>query len=307
MVSRSQILALSLLLASSCKHDDDAKPESAEGAELQSSVLAGAPTATGGNVGLSMNSLLAHSGMPHVRFLPVPLVQESQDFSGGAAALRSLLMFWGDDLNEGTLVRLLKTDPHSGTSYHDVMQMLTAMNDPQKRKQMLAFADNTGATPKGVPASPPAVAPETFTIDLHAGLAKKTRKLSESNEANVPTDGMTTGELEAAIEAGHPVLVMLQAWGKPGGAANSTGYKDDSGHGHFVVAMGYDRTNFFFMDPATTGNYTYIPKNKLAERWHDVDTHQEGGKTVSETVRHFGLIFYRSKPAWDFDAITMLE
>jgi hypothetical protein len=302
MVSRPQILALSLLLAGGCKHDDDgAKPDS--GADLAPTApTAGAPTATGGNVGLSLNNLLAHSGMPHVRFLPVPMVHQAQDLAGAAAALRSLLVFWGDDINEATLTRLLKSDPSGGTSYHDVVQMLTAMNDPQQRQQMLAFADTKDA--KNLPASPPAVAPETFTIELHAGLSTKIRKVAEANEVNVPADGMTAGELEAAIEAGHPVLVMLQAWGKP--TADTT-YLDDSGHGHFVVAMGFDKKNFFFMDPATTGNYTYIPKDKLAERWHDVDTHQENGKAVTEKVRHFGLIFYRSKPAWDFDSITKLE
>ena len=39
--------------------------------------------------------------------------------------------------------------------------------------------------------------------------------------------------------------------------------------GHWVVAIGYNKDNIFFMDPSTSGNYTYIPKDKLVARWHD--------------------------------------
>src|SRR5205823_4615259 len=40
--------------------------------------------------------------------------------------------------------------------------------------------------------------------------------------------------------------------------------------GHWVVAVGYDKNNLYFMDPSTAGRYTYIPKAQFLERWHDI-------------------------------------
>lgn len=40
-------------------------------------------------------------------------------------------------------------------------------------------------------------------------------------------------------------------------------------HEHSVLAIGYDADNIFFMDPLTSGNYTYLPNDELMERWRD--------------------------------------
>ena len=49
-----------------------------------------------------------------------------------------------------------------------------------------------------------------------------------------------------------------------------TPYATDWSDGHYAVLIGYDNANLFFMDPSTSGKYAFIPREELAERWHDV-------------------------------------
>lgn len=47
---------------------------------------------------------------------------------------------------------------------------------------------------------------------------------------------MTTQQLRACLDRGHPVMVMLQAWADP----PPRSYADDWEDGHWIVAIGYD-------------------------------------------------------------------
>jgi predicted double-glycine peptidase len=93
--------------------------------------------------------------------------------------------------------------------------------------------------------------------------------------------GMTIDDLKKLLNAHTPVIVLIQAW-----AEHKIDYKADWDDGHYVVAVGYDRGNLFFMDPSTLGDYTYIPMSEFVDRWHDTD-----GTTK---LVHFGMIL--SKP-----------
>ena len=78
--------------------------------------------------------------------------------------------------------------------------------------------------------------------------------------------GMLLSDLQSFIDKGIPVILVIQAWGK-----DPSKYESVWDTGHYVVAIGYDEYNVYFMDPATLGNYTYIPRDELAKRWHDQD------------------------------------
>jgi predicted double-glycine peptidase len=78
---------------------------------------------------------------------------------------------------------------------------------------------------------------------------------------------VTVAELERAIDARQPPIVDLQAW-----RDQETPWRDLWDAGHYVVMVGYDRENLFFMDPCTVAPsaYVYLPRAELAERWHDL-------------------------------------
>jgi predicted double-glycine peptidase len=118
-----------------------------------------------------------------------------------------------------------------------------------------------------------------------------------SNGYNVRKyDPMTIDQLKAFINLRTPVLLLIQAWPeKP-----VEDWWDDWEDGHYVVAIGYDIDNVYFMDPATTGNYTYIPVHEFLARWHDVDP---GG----EKLINFGIVIDRKEPVYNPDQIKPLD
>ncbi len=113
-------------------------------------------------------------------------------------------------------------------------------------------------------------------------------------------ENMTINDLKGAVADGRPIMVAIQAWGAhPEGYA--TGWED----GHYSVVVGFDDRNFYFMDPSTLGNYTFIPASEFLARWHDYYTDQDGRNVRLE---HFALIFdSKSKPAYDPEALTPLR
>ena len=97
--------------------------------------------------------------------------------------------------------------------------------------------------------------------------------------------GMTDDQLIQCIDAGQPVILMLQAW--PNGQAPN--YKDDWRDGHWIVAIGYDDQCFYFEDPSVHGGRGYIGRRELNSRWHDI----EGSK--KQKIWRLGLAIWADK------------
>lgn len=76
---------------------------------------------------------------------------------------------------------------------------------------------------------------------------------------------MSQQRLKQFLDVGKPVLVMLQAW-----ADEPVNYADDWNDGHWVVAIGYDNTGFYFEDPSIARRRGFLSYEELAIRWHDV-------------------------------------
>lgn len=113
-------------------------------------------------------------------------------------------------------------------------------------------------------------------------LAKKL-KLHASAKQN-----MTQADLEEYLFRGIPVICSIQAYCPPKDYA-----KNDSGH--FVVAIGYDDDNFYFMDPSIPAWHLrrgFIPRAMLDARWHD----NEGTVRNPEVLTHLGLVIHDSAP-----------
>lgn len=118
---------------------------------------------------------------------------------------------------------------------------------------------------------------------------------SQGFDVNIRTN-MTLDELKGYIDKRKPVLVLIQAWTESHYAAD----RDEDGH--YVVAIGYDKNNVYFMDPSTLGHYTYIPTTEFVSRWHDRDTKD------SEVLVRFGMIMTKTVTTpYNSDKITRLD
>lgn len=100
--------------------------------------------------------------------------------------------------------------------------------------------------------------------------------------------GLSIDSLKTFIDLGFPMILAIQAWAESPGK-----YADEWDSGHYVVCIGYDHEKFYFMDPSTTGNYTFIPVNEFVDRWHDID--QEGIKLYNFALQiSKGVSTYKS-------------
>lgn len=116
-------------------------------------------------------------------------------------------------------------------------------------------------------------------------------------KASVRT-GMTLEELKNHIDQKEPVLLAIQAWADAKDSYAT--YQNEDGH--YVVAVGYDENNFYFMDPSTLGHYTYIPTAEFITRWHDYDSYGQ------KTLIRFGLILTKPQTtAYTPEVITPLD
>lgn len=106
--------------------------------------------------------------------------------------------------------------------------------------------------------------------------------------------GMSIEQLIYHIKRREPVLIMLQAWGN-----RNTYSKCKRGcvDGHWLIAIGYDKDNIYFEDPALTISRGYIPISELDKRWHDYEYLNEQDAKMKKKVNsdHYGLVVYVKK------------
>jgi len=96
---------------------------------------------------------------------------------------------------------------------------------------------------------------------------------------------MTIDELQGYIKECKPVICSIQAYGKP------SDY-DRNDNGHYVVAIGFDETNIYFMDPSVPAENRrrgFIPKADLPARWHDDEADKGQPQNI---INHLGIVFY---------------
>jgi predicted double-glycine peptidase len=105
---------------------------------------------------------------------------------------------------------------------------------------------------------------------------------------------VTLDQLLAAVDAGEPPILDLQAWRDHAHVP----WRETWDAGHYVVLVGYDAERLFVMDPSvlTPGAYAFLPRAELDERWHDLAGHDN---TRVERM----VIFVRGAgPHWKPDA-----
>jgi predicted double-glycine peptidase len=125
----------------------------------------------------------------------------------------------------------------------------------------------------GIPTSEEELAEFADTTPAGTGpdeLAKAARAVGLGAEVR---EDMSTDDLKAALDDGHPVLVALQAW-HPQEGATEHDYGDEWGDGHWVVATAVKGNVALFEDPSVRGR-VLLTLNELDERWHDIDSGKE--------------------------------
>jgi predicted double-glycine peptidase len=179
--------------------------------------------------------------MSSTKLIKVPLTRQATDYTCGAAAVQSVIGYYGDNIRESALAKELHTTPAVGTGY----------------KNILSFAKHHGY--------------------------KSAVYRNSSLDA-----------LAKMIDSGTPVICLIQAWPE-----RKVNYSTDWADGHYVVAVGHDPANIYFMDPCTLGKYTFIPRAEFLTRWHDTD-----GK---ERLTHFALTLTKPARPADPDEIVRMD
>lgn len=104
------------------------------------------------------------------------------------------------------------------------------------------------------------------------------RFLAESGVAACEKENKTVDELAAALDAGRPTLMCIQAWSSAEDGSYNTADPSDPetylAEGHWVICVGYQQTEngrrFFFNDPACVG-HCLLDEAELNARWIDMD------------------------------------
>ena len=175
------------------------------------------------------------------KLIKVPMTRQATDYTCGAAAVQSVIGYYGEDIRESALAKELHTNSTIGTAY----------------KQIEAFGKRHG-----------------YKVAVH-----KNASLTD---------------LKKLIDGGTPAICLIQAWPE-----RKVDYAKDWEDGHYVVAIGYDANNMYFMDPSTLGRYTFIPIDEFLKRWHDTD-----GK---ERLHNFIMTVTKPKAQFSQDEIVRLE
>ncbi len=107
---------------------------------------------------LILSSLIAaHGEAPIIGPGALPLLSELPDvrqgteYSCGAAALQSVLSYWGRDIGEEDLIKLLETDPKSGTYPEDIIRVAREVGLDADMKENLTLEEVNSSVNAGIP------------------------------------------------------------------------------------------------------------------------------------------------------------
>lgn len=85
------------------------------------------------------------------RFRLLKETRQSTEYSCGASALQAVLSYWGKDIDEEDLMKLLHTTPETGTYPEDIEQVARALGFEAELKENLSLDELEQVTAKGHP------------------------------------------------------------------------------------------------------------------------------------------------------------
>jgi hypothetical protein len=224
-------------------------------------------------------------------------------------------MYWGEEFREGQLEKILESENQIGTSFYKIIGFFQGFNDKRRRMGYRRVAAS-GESPVKENTKRGEADYIPFEIRLYGdqeywlpegkvpeGCPKEYKK----DEPLINSRAMTLDDLEKEIRLGNPFIALLQAWGE----MSEEDYAKEWDEGHYVLVTGFDEKNIYFMDPATTGNYTYLSREDFIRRWHDFDgISTEKGELCPGgiKVKNFGLVVYKkTKPSFNFNQLIRMD
>lgn len=81
----------------------------------------------------------------------VPDVRQSTDYSCGAAALQSVLLYWGHEYMETDLMKMLRTTADSGTQPSDIVRVAQELKLNVELRQNMTYQDLERIIDKNIP------------------------------------------------------------------------------------------------------------------------------------------------------------
>ena len=173
------------------------------------------------------------------KLIRLPLYRQSHNFTCGVSCVSSVLRYAGYDFDtrEDRLFLELGSTPENGTNYMKIVEYLESVrldSSPDK----------------------PVFSTKVISLDY-----------DNSNQEANDNDGLLR-EIRTALDDNHPIICAIQAWKDDADYSSRT--EED---GHYVVLIGYSKGNdgylYYFMDPSTSGSYTYLTEDEFILRWHD--------------------------------------
>ena len=171
------------------------------------------------------------------KLIRLPLYRQSHNFTCGVSCVSSVLRYAGYDFDtrEDRLFLELGSTPENGTNYMKIVEYLESVrldSSPDK----------------------PVFSTKVISLDY-------------DNQDSGANDSLLR-EIRTTLDDNHPIICAIQAWKDD--ADYSSRSEDD---GHYVVLIGYSKGNdgylYYFMDPSTSGSYTYLTEDEFILRWHD--------------------------------------
>jgi len=101
-------------------------------------------------------------------------------------------------------------------------------------------------------------------------------------------EGTSLEQVRQFIDAGYPVIVLVQAWAERYMTLDE--WKEDLEDGHYVVIIGYQGDIIIFEDPASP-RHTWLTTGEFLARWHDVDP------KTGRRVQNFAMVLMGKPPA----------
>jgi predicted double-glycine peptidase len=103
-------------------------------------------------------------------------------------------------------------------------------------------------------------------------------------------ENLTVDEVEQATRAGHPVIVLGQAWRSRG--HSDAAAEDQWADGHYFVVLAVDRDYVYFEDPYMRMGKGFVPRAAFDALWHNV----MGGDLAKPQQMRMGIFIRGDKP-----------
>jgi len=94
-------------------------------------------------------------------------------------------------------------------------------------------------------------------------------------------------QVKQYVDAGTPVIVLLQAWADRYMTLDD--WRRDWNDGHYAIVIGLNKDVLLFEDPASIRR-TWLRDREFLARWHDMD------EKTGEKYEHFGMVLLGKQP-----------